>query len=83
MADALLLGGDDIAGQHRQHGAVHGHRNRHLIERNAVEEDLHVLDGIDRHTGLADVAGNARMIGGVAAGGCQIEGDRQAFLPGG
>ncbi len=44
------------AGQHRQHRAVHGHRDRHLVERDAVEQDLHVLDGVDRDAGLADVA---------------------------
>ena len=62
LRHALLLGGDDVARQHRQHGAVHGHRHAHLVERDAVEQDLHVLDGIDRHTGLADVADDARMI---------------------
>ena len=36
---ALLLAGDDEARQHRQHGAVHRHRHRHLVERDAVEED--------------------------------------------
>jgi hypothetical protein len=48
---------DDVAGQDRQHRAVHGHRHRHLVERDAVEQDLHVLDRVDRDAGLADVAG--------------------------
>ncbi len=30
---ALFLAGDDEGGQHRQHRAVHGHRDRHLVER--------------------------------------------------
>ena len=75
LRHALLLGGDDVAGQHRQHGAVHGHRHRHLVERDAVEEDLHVLDGVDRHAGLADVADDARVVGVVAAMGGQVEGN--------
>ena len=54
--DALLLAGDDVTRHDRQHRAVHGHRDRHLIQRNAVEQDLHVLDGVDGHAGLADVA---------------------------
>jgi hypothetical protein len=79
---ALFLGRDDVAGEHRQHGAVHGHRHAHLVERDAVEQDLHVLDRIDRHAGLADVADHPRMIGIVAAMGGEIEGHRQAHLAG-
>ena len=81
--DALLLAGDDEAGQHREHGAVHRHRHRHLLEGDAVEEDLHVLDGVDRHAGLADVADDARVVGVVAAVGGQVEGHRHALLAGG
>jgi hypothetical protein len=35
---ALFLGGDDVQRHHRQHRAVHGHRHRHLVERDAVEQ---------------------------------------------
>jgi hypothetical protein len=52
-----------------------------LVERDAVEEDLHVLDGVDRHAGLADVAGDARMVAVVAAVGGEVEGHREALLP--
>ena len=41
------------------------------------------MDGIDRDAGHADVAGDARIVGVVAAVGRQIEGDRQALLAGG
>ena len=81
--DALLLAGDDEAGEHRQHRAVHRHRHRHLVERDAVEEDLHVLDGVDRDAGLADVADDAGVVAVVAAVGGEVEGHRQAHLPGG
>ncbi len=50
---------------------------------NAVEQDLHVLDGVDGHAGLADIADDARVVGVVAAVGRQVEGDREAGLPGG
>ena len=80
--NALLLPGDDEEGQDRDHRAVHRHRNRHLIERNAVEQDLHVLDRVDRHAGLADIADHARVIAVIAAVRGEIEGDRQALLPG-
>ena len=81
--DSLLLGGDDVERHDWQHRAVHGHRNRHLVERNLVEEDLHVEDGVDGHAGLADIAGDALVVGVVAAMRGQIEGDRQAVLSGG
>ena len=80
--DALLLARDDVAREHRQHRAVHRHRHRHLVERDAVEEDLHVLDRVDRDAGLADVADDARVVAVVAAVGGEVEGDRQAHLPG-
>ena len=80
---ALFLARDDEHRQHRDDGAVHGHRHAHLAERYAVEQDLHVLDRIDRHARLADIAGDPRMIGIIAPVGGQIEGHRQALLPGG
>ena len=79
--DALLLRGHDVERHHREHRPVHGHRHGHPIERDAVEQHLHVLDRIDGHAGHADVAGDARMIRVVAAMGRQIEGDRQPGLP--
>ena len=82
LRHALLLGRHDVARQHRQHGAVHGHRHAHLVERDAVEQDLHVLDGVDGHARLADVADHARMIGIVAAVGGEIERHREAHLAG-
>ena len=82
LRHALLLGGDDVAGEHRQHRAVHRHRHAHPVERDAVEQDLHVLDRVDRHPGLADIADDARVVAVVAAMGREIEGDRQPHLPG-
>ncbi len=78
--DALFLAGDDEGGQDRQHRAVHGHRHAHPIERDAGEEDLHVLDAVDGDAGLADIADDAGMIAVVAAMGGEIEGDREAHL---
>ena len=43
-------------GQDRDHSAVHRHRNDTLIQRNAVKQDFHILDTVDRHAGLADIA---------------------------
>jgi hypothetical protein len=83
LRHALLLGGHDVAGEHRQHGAVHRHRHRDLVERDAVEQSLHVLDRVDRHPGLADVALDARMVRVVAAVRGEVERDRHALAASG
>ena len=80
---ALLEGRDDVEGHDRQHGAVHGHRHRHPVQRDAVEEDLHVLDRVDGDARLAHVAHHPRVVAVVAAVGGQVEGHRQALLAGG
>ena len=66
---ALFLGRRDEQRQDRQHRAVHGHRHAHLVERDAGEQRAHVVDGIDRDAGHADVAGHARMIASRSRGG--------------
>ena len=71
---------NDVERQNGQHGAVHGHRHRHAVERNAVEEHLHVLHRADRHAGLAHVAHYARMVGVVAAVRGEVERHRQTLL---
>ena len=78
--DALLFGGDNVERHDRQHRAVHGHRHRHLLERNAVEENLHVENRIDGHAGLAHVARHALVVGVVAAVRRQIEGHGKPAL---
>jgi hypothetical protein len=67
---------------HRQGGAVHRHGDGHFVEGDAVEQELHVLDAVDSHAGLANVADDAFMIGVVTAVRCEIERDRQAGLAG-
>src|SRR3546814_16455427 len=62
--------------------AVHRHRHAHLAERNAVEQDLHVVERVDRDARLADIAGNARVNAVIAAMRRQIERDRTPLLPG-
>ena len=80
---ALFLARDDEERQHRQHRAVHGHGHRDLVERNAVEQNAHVVDGVDGDAGHAHIARHARMIGIVAAMRGEIEGDGNALLTGG
>ena len=69
------------ASQNRDHGPVHSHGNRHFIQRNTIEQDLHIFDTVNRHTGLANVANNTRVVTIVAPMRRQIEGDRHTFLP--
>src|SRR3546814_14802859 len=65
--DPLLLARDDEEGEDRNHRAVHRHADRHLVERDAVEQYLHILDAVDRDPRLADVADDAPMVAVIAA----------------
>ncbi len=80
---ALFFARNDEERENGQHGAVHRHGDGHVLQRNAVEQRAHVVDGIDRDACHADVALDARMIGIVAAVRREIEGDGKALLPGG
>ena len=80
--DALLLGRGDVERHHRQHRAVHGHADAHLVERDAVEERARVVDRVDRDARHADVTAHPRVVGVVAAVGRQVEGDAQPLLTG-
>jgi hypothetical protein len=78
--DALLFGGNDVERHDGQHCAVHGHRHRHAIEGNLIEQHLHVEDRVDGHSGLADVPVTRSMVGVVAAVRSQVECDGEPFL---
>ena len=83
LRDPLFLRGHHIAGQHRQHGAVHGHADRYLVERDAVEQDLHVLDRVDSDSGFADIADHPGVVAVVAPMRRQVEGHAHALAAGG
>ncbi len=76
----LLFTRDDEAGEDGNDRPVHGHRDADLVQRDVVEEDLHVLDAVDRHARLAHVALDPRMIAVVAAVRGEVERDRNALL---
>ena len=67
----------------QNHGgrAVDGHGGRDLVQRDAVEEDLHVGQGGDRYAALAELAHGLGRVGVVAVKRRHIEGDRKAGLP--
>ena len=77
---SLLLRCDNIERHDREHRAVHGHRYRHLTERNLVEQNLHVEDRVNRHACLAHIPGYALVIGVVSSVRGKIERDRKALL---
>ena len=83
LAHALLFRRHHITGQHRQHGAVHGHGHADLVQRDLVEQDFHVLDRIDGHAGLADVTRHARMVAVIAPVGGQVERHADTLTTGG
>ncbi len=78
--NALLFRRHDVKREHRQDRPVHGHRHRHLVERNAGKQRPHVIDRIDGDARHADISGDAGMVGIVAAMGGEVECDRQALL---
>ncbi len=79
--DPLLLGRDDVEREDRQHRTVHGHRDRHPVERDAVEQLPHVVDRVDGDAGHAHVADHPRVVAVVAAVRRQVERDGQTLLP--
>ena len=82
LADSLLLSRNDVHGEHRQYGAIHGHGDRDLIERDAIEKNFHVFDTVDRNSGFADIADYTGVIRIKSAMGRQIKCDRKSGLPG-
>ena len=80
---ALLFARHDEIGEDRNDRAIHRHGDRHVLQRDAIEQDLHVLDAVYGDTRLANIAFDTRMIAVIAAMGGEIEGDRQTFLASG
>ena len=79
LAHALFFGGHNVAGQDRQYRAVHGHRDRYLVQRNAIEQSFHIQHTVDRHAGFADVPLDPRVIRVVTPVGRQIKGHRDTL----
>jgi len=77
---ALFLGGGDVHGPDDGRRRVDGHAGGHLLERDAVHQDLHVLQGRNRHAAFAELSQGFGLVGIVAHQGGQVESDRQAGL---
>ena len=83
LGNALFLTRHNEKRKDRNHRAVHRHRYRHLVQRDAIEQNFHILDRIDGNASLANIADNARVVAVIATVRGEIEGDRKALLSGG
>ena len=63
----------DVEGEDGEHGTVHGHGHGHLVQWDAIEEHLHVLEGTDGYACLADVTHDARIVGVVTTVSGEVE----------
>ena len=75
---ALLLRGRDVEGQQDGCGAVDGETGADLVQRDVVEQDLGVGEGVHGDTDPADFFAVLRVVGVVAALGGQIQRHREA-----
>ena len=78
--DAPLLGRGDVHRPDDRGRAVDRHGGGHLIQRDAVQQHLHVGQRRDRHAALAELAQRLRRVGVVAVEGRHVERDREAGL---
>ncbi len=77
---ALLLADSDVEREQDRGRRVDGHRRRHLSERNALEEGLHVRERIDRDALATDLAERALVVRVVAHQRRHIERGREPGL---
>ena len=77
---ALFLTRHNERGKDRDDRTIHGHGDGNILERNAVKQDFHVLDTVNRHARLAHIACYPGMITVITAMGRQIEGNRNTLL---
>ena len=75
---ALALRHQRVVSQQNSGGGIDGHRRGNVLQRDVLEETLHVGQGGNRHADAAHLAGGHRMVAVVAHLGGQIEGDRES-----
>jgi len=69
----------DVEGEKNRGGGIDGHRSGNGFERDAVEQRLHVCEGIDGDANFANFAEREWMVGVHANLGGKIEGDGKTF----
>ena len=70
-----------IQGQQDRGRGVDGHRGRNASQVDALEQPLHILDGINRYAHLAHFAYGQRMVRIQTNLGGQVESDRKPRGP--
>ena len=78
--DPLLLGGDDVEGEQDRRRGVDRHRDGDLVERDPVEQRLHVVDRVEGDALDPDLAQRAPVVGVEAHQGRHVEGGREPVL---
>ena len=80
LGHALLLGDQFVEEEQQRRRGVDRHRRRHLVERNPVQQHLHVGDRVDRDAGPPHLALGHRVVRVEPELRRQVEGDREARL---
>ena len=78
--DALLFGDGDVKTEQNRRRRVDRHRSGDLVERQPLEQQAHVLDGVDGHARRARPRLGARVVGIAPHLRRQIERHREARL---
>ena len=81
-SDTLLVGDKLVEQQQDRRRGVDRHRGGHAVEGKPGKQAAHVVDRVDGHTDLADLALCKRVVGVVSHLGGQVEGARQPGLAG-
>ena len=77
---ALLLAHADVHREQHRRRSVDGHRRADLVERDAVEQGLHVPERVDGHAAHSDFALGALVVRVVPHDGREVERYRQTRL---
>ncbi len=79
---SLFQTGNNVECQNGQHSTIHSHGYGHFVQRNLIEQNLHIQNRIHSYTGFTYVTDYTRVVGVVTAVRCQVERYRQSFLSG-
>jgi hypothetical protein len=80
---ALPLGGDQVHAEDRHGRAGDGHAGRDVLQRDALEQHVHVGSRVDGDAAVADLAERLRLVGVAAHQGGHVERHAEAATAGG
>ena len=80
--NAALLRADDVHREQDRPGRVDRHARAHLVKGDALEQEVHVLDAVDRHADAAHFAFGERGIAIESHLRREVEGDTESGLSG-